>query len=194
MDHLEAIEVGLAGGRPHAEIARKLFLTYPTKVLIGDEERQFRILDAVSVRFGVPIMNIHVCGSAKTGRSFHKRTDFSPKNSDLDVAIIDARLFASCLEEGLRLSRGYSDQTRFPMRAGGSTFEEYRQYLARGIFRPDLMPVGPYRANWNDFFVALSNSHSDLFRSITAGVYLSQACFEQKQRSVIRNYLADRPI
>jgi hypothetical protein len=73
-------------------------------------------------------------------------------------------------------------------------YEEYIQYLARGIFRPDLMPAGPDRAAWHNFFGKLSDKHSDVFKSISASVYLSQAVFEQKQRSAIKNYQADRPI
>lgn len=194
MDHLEAISEGLKQGKPFHEIARKIFLTYPTKAFVGDEERQYVILNEIASNFGVPIHNIHVCGSAKIGRSFHKRRDFAARESDLDVAILDARLFATCVEKVLNVSKGYSDRTGFPTRDGVSVYDEYIQYLARGIFRPDLMPVGPDRAAWHNFFGKLSDKHSDLFKSISAGVYLSQAFFEQKQRSAIKNYQADRPI
>lgn len=194
MDHLEAISEGLKQGKPFHEIARKVFLTYPTKAFVGDEERQYKILNEIASRFDIPIHNIHICGSAKIGRSFHKRRDFAAKESDLDVAILDARLFTTCVESVLSVSKGYSDRTGFPIRDGVSVYDEYIQYLARGIFRPDLMPVGPDRAAWHNFFGKLSDKHSDLFKSISAGVYLSQAFFEQKQRSAIKNYQADRPI
>jgi len=194
MDHLEAIAVGLEAGKPYKEIARKVFLTYPTKVFVGDEERQYQILNEISVQFDVPIHNVHVCGSAKIGRSLHQKTDFRPKTSDLDVAILDSRLFSACVAQVLSTSKGFSDRTGFPIRNGLSVFGEYVEYVARGIFRPDLMPAGPARAQWNNFFGELSRKHSDLFKSISAGVYLSQAFFEQKQRSVINSYQADRPI
>jgi hypothetical protein len=194
MNHLEAISEGLKQGKPFHEIARKVFLTYPTKIFVGDEERQYRILNEIAAQFDVPIHNIHACGSAKIGRSFHKHRDFAAKESDLDVAILDARLFATCVESVLSVSKGYSDRTGFHIRDGVNVYDEYIQYLARGIFRPDLMPSCPERAAWHNFFGKLSDKHSDLFKSITAGIYLSQSCFEQKQRSVIRNYQADRPI
>lgn len=186
LDHLDAIDAGLAAMRPHNEIVRKVFLTYPTKAFVGDEERQFQILNAVSDHYGVPITCVHAAGSAKLGHSIHKKTVFTPGTSDLDLAIIDAQLFTWYLEVGLKLSKGYSDGSAFPVRDGVSTKAEYLLYLARGIFRPDLMPTGPEKGNWNNFFGTLSTKHTSVFKSITAAIYASQGCFESKQRSAIK--------
>ena len=186
MQHLEAIDAGLAASRSYNEIARKVFLTYPTSAFIGHEERQYEILNDVASYFRVPITCIHVAGSAKIGHSIHKKTAFVPGQSDLDLAVIDAPLFTCYLEIGLRLSKGYSDGTAFPSRDIGSTQDEYLRYLARGIFRPDLMPIGEERADWNNFFGQLSARHTTLFKSVSAAIYLSQSCFESKQRSAIR--------
>lgn len=186
MDHLEAIDAGLAANKPYNEIARKVFLTYPTMAFVGDEERQFEILDAVSGFCKVPITCIHTAGSAKIGHSIHKKTAFTPGESDLDLAIIDSQLFTSYLEAGLNLSKGYSDGASFPIRDGNSTQNEYLRYLARGIFRPDLMPNGTQRAAWRNFFGRLTTKHTQIFSSISGAIYLSQGCFESKQRSVIK--------
>lgn len=186
MEHLEAIDVGLAANRSYNEIARKVFLTYPTKAFVGDEERQYEILNDVASYFRIPINSIQVTGSAKVGHSIHKKTPFAPGQSDLDLAIIDSYLFTWHLEIGLRLSKGYSDGTVFPVRETGSTQSDYLRYLARGIFRPDLIPIGEERAEWNNFFGQLSAKHTDLFKSISAAIYLSQSCFESKQRSAIK--------
>jgi len=194
MDHLQAIEEGVKAGTPYNEIVRKIYLTYPTKAFVGAEEQQYKILNEISEFFEVPINCIQVAGSAKTGRSFHKKQDFNPGISDLDIAIIDARLFLKYMEHVFAKSKGYSDQTSFPVRDGSSTYEEYVRYLGRGIFRPDLMISGPERANWNNFFSKLSDKHSNLFSSISAAIYLSQTFFESKQRSAIKSYLNNRPI
>jgi hypothetical protein len=190
MEHLEAIDAGLAAKQPYNEIARKVFLTYPTKAFIGNEERQYEILNDVATYFHIPINSIQVTGSAKVGHSIHKKTPFAPRQSDLDLAVIDSSLFIWYLEIGLRLSKGYSDGAVFPVRETGSTQSEYLRYLARGIFRPDLMPTGEERANWRKFFGQLSAKHTDLFKSISAAIYLSQACFEGKQRSAIKVHAA----
>ncbi|NOT59905.1 MAG: hypothetical protein HOP19_06730 [Acidobacteria bacterium] len=194
MNHLQAIDQGAKVGVPYHEIARKVFLTYPTQVFVGAEEQQYEILNEISEFFSIPIMCIHVVGSAKTGKSFHKSQDFIPGSSDLDVGIIDSSLFIKHMELVFTQSKGYFDRTSFPMRNGVSSFQDYISYLSRGIFRPDLMPVGPERARWNDFFGRLSGKHNKLFRSISAAIYLSQNFFEQKQRSAIKNYLQNRPI
>lgn len=188
MDHLSAIEASLKASMPYGEIVRKVFLTYPTKAFFGDEERQFEILNAVSNYFQVPITAIHVVGSAKLGHSIHKKTLFTPGQSDLDLAIIDNRLFIRYLELGLRLSKGYSDGSKFPIRDGVSTQPTYQSYLAKGIFRPDLMPTGHERAEWKNFFGQLSTKHEQVFKSISGAIYLSQGCFENKQRSVIKTH------
>ncbi|WP_313917951.1 hypothetical protein, partial [Tahibacter sp.] len=152
MNHLEAIDAGVAAKHPYNEVARKVFLTYPTKAFVGHEERQFDILNQVAQHFSVPITSVQVAGSAKLGYSIHKKTDFSVGQSDLDLSIIDAPLFARYLALGLNLSKGYTDGSSFPIRHGQSTQNEYLRYLTKGIFRPDLMPTGRPRAGWNNFF------------------------------------------
>jgi hypothetical protein len=187
MDHVAAILAGIKSGKSYNDIARKVFLTYPTKAFVGEEDRQFEVLNEIAKFFDVPITAVHAAGSAKTGRSFHQKKDFEPGVSDLDVAIIDGRLYCRYVELVFSVTKGYSNQTSFPIVKGKSSFEEYIRYLARGIFRPDLMPTGPFRAEWNNFFGKLSSKHTVLFASINAAIYLSEAFFESKQRSAIRN-------
>ena len=194
MTHLESIERGIKDNRPHSEIIRKVYLTYPTCALIGDEERQFLILNEISEYFKIPITNIQVVGSAKTGKSFHQNTPFIPKMSDLDIAIIDSDLFKFYTEWVFKISHGFNDRSSFPIKEGRSTFNEYNNYISKGIFRPDLMPSGNKRANWIKFFGKLSTSHKDLFKSINAGIYFSQVFFEQKQCGIIKDFISSKPI
>lgn len=194
MTHLESIDEGLKANKPHNEIVRKIYLTYPTSVLIGKEERQFQILNEISEYFIVPIMNIQVVGSSKTGYSFHKRTTFNSATSDLDVAIIDSNLFQHYTEWVFKNTSGFTDRTGFPILNGKSTYQQYVNAVAKGIFRPDLMPTGKKRLNWSKFFGQLSSKNKDLFKSINAGIYLSQTFFEFKQASNINEYILAKPI
>lgn len=194
MIHLEAIDEGLMANRPHNEIVRKVYLTYPTSVLVGKEERQFKIFNEISEYFNVPIMNIQVVGSSKTGYSFHKQASFNPLTSDLDIAIIDPILFQHYTEWVFKTTNGFSDRTGFPFYDGKSTFQQYTNCVAKGIFRPDLMPTGKKRLNWLKFFGQLSSKNKDLFKSINAGIYLSQTFFEFKQISNINEYILIKPI
>lgn len=188
MNYLEAIKAGGEAKAPYHEIARKVFLTYPTHAFIGDEERQYNIYNEISCFFDIPISSVHVAGSAKIGRSIHKGRDFVPGTSDLDIAIIDARLFTRYMELVCNVTRNYTNLTKFPHSKHSSTSEAYLRYLSKGIFRPDLMVVGEERAKINNFFGGLSSKYSELFSSINVAIYLSESFFENKQRSVIKNF------
>ncbi|QNR96240.1 hypothetical protein ICJ04_11890 [Stenotrophomonas sp. 169] len=186
MDHIAAIDAGLAGKVEPGMIARKVFLTYPTMAFVGQEDLQFDILNSVSDKWGVPISSIHVCGSAKIGVSVHKGTPFASGTSDLDLAIIDAGLFVRYMEAVANLTRNYSIRSSFPLVKGVSYREQYLSYLTKGMLNPDFMPVSPMRADWSNFFGRLSSDHSKAFKSISAMIYLSERFFETKQRSVIQ--------
>jgi hypothetical protein len=192
MDHLEAIDAGVAAGIPYHEIARKVFLVYPTKVFVGNEERAYSIANKIALHFDVPLTSVQVAGSAKTGRSFFQQRDFIAGTSDLDIAIIDPRLFVKYMGIVFKQTKAYNNQTGFPIRGGRSAFDEYIIYLTKGIFRPDLMPASPAKADLLDFFGRLSQECTDLFSNINAAIYLSELFFENKQRSAIKHH-ADRP-
>lgn len=194
MNHIESIELDLKNKKPLKEIIRKVYLTYPTKALIGNEESQYEILNEISGFFNVPIMNIQVAGSAKIGQSLHKGREFIEGESDLDIAIIDQNLFLNYMQQIFEVTKGYSDRTKFPFRNGVSTDGEYLNYLTKGIFRADLMPTCEARRLWNQFFGQLSKRHGKLFKSINAGIYLSQLFFENKQRSAINKYKLNRGV
>lgn len=194
MNYLKSIEKGLSERKSHREIVRKVFLSFPTKAFIGNEERQFIILNEIALYFKIPLNSVQIVGSAKTGRSFHKDSVFSPENSDLDVAIIDANLFLKYSEFVFNQTKGFRNRSDFPIRDGKSVFEQYKFYISKGIFRPNLMPSGKKRANWNKFFGKLSYSNKDLFKSINAGVYLSEVFFEYKQTKIIEKYIEKKAV
>lgn len=186
MEHLDAIDVGLAQRLDHGLIARKIFLTYPTKAFVGEEELQYAVLNEVSERWSVPISSIHVAGSAQIGVSLHKGTPFTAGKSDLDLAIIDSSLFIKYMEAVMTMTRGYSDMSRFPYVHGVSAASQYLQYLQKGMLMPGRIPPSPLRAEWDNFFGLLSSRNSTSFKSISGMIYLSERFFESKQRSVIK--------
>jgi hypothetical protein len=55
MMHLQSIEKGLIDKKHHNEIVRKIYLTFPTAALVGNEERQFEILNEIGEHFNIPI-------------------------------------------------------------------------------------------------------------------------------------------
>lgn len=193
MDHDNAIQIGLKNGSPHNEIARKIYLGYPTCAFIGNEEREFEILNKIANYFNVSYNTIQVVGSAKLGFSCHKDNVFNSKTSDLDIAIIDKDLFLKYVEIGYDITRGYRDLTKFPTNNKDQLLhQEYFNYIAKGIFRPDLMPYGEKKAEWRSFFTKLSTKNSDLFKSINAGIYSTAYFFEYKQKSSISSFKSRR--
>lgn len=187
-DPIYAIDQSLENNLSHREIVRKIYLTYPTKALIGREEQQYSILNDISIFFDIPINHIQICGSSKTGISFHKNSTFTPKESDLDIAIIDHMLFQRYVEIVLSATDGLKDRSKF----SGRKYTDYIAYLAKGIFRPDTMPSCPERARWFEFFHKLSQKHKDFFKEINAGIYISQLSFEYKQAPNIANYISSK--
>lgn len=72
LKHIKSITSGVEQSQTPLEITRKIYLTYPTNALEGKEEEQFEILNEISDFFKIPIINIHVVGSAKLGCSLIK--------------------------------------------------------------------------------------------------------------------------
>ncbi|WP_439553694.1 hypothetical protein [Flavobacterium macrobrachii] len=195
MNHIESIDKSLRENLSPQEIVRKVYLTYPTSALINKEEKQYEILNEISLFFNIPINHIQVCGSSKTGRSFHKVSTFTPKKSDLDIAIIDHSLFLNYTEIVFKKTNGLINTSEFTNYVTNkNNYNSYVEYVSRGIFRPDFMPSCIERVNWFKFFNDLSKKHKDYFKSINAGIYQSQTFFEYKQISNIINYKNSKPI
>jgi len=185
MKYHDALKNGIAQRRPPAELARKLFLSYPTSVFVDNEELQFEILNDVSNHFKIPYMNVQVVGSAKAGFSYFNNYDFKPGKSDLDLAIIDINLFTQYSEIAYSVTQKYNNLTRF---SSVDTYRSFVKYLAKGIFRPDMMPKSFEKTAWFNYFNKLSTNYYKLFRDINAGIYANQFFFERRQESVVADY------
>jgi len=172
------------------ELARKIYISYPTKVFQGREDIQFDILNKISMFFNVPFSSVQVIGSAKTGYSYVKQKDFLEGKSDLDISIINSELFMRYMELSYRVTKGYKDLSKFPRdKEGKSVDSYYKKCIANGIFRPDLMPTCEEKANWQAFFNKLSGEYYKLFKNINAGIYATQYFFEFKQIESLSIYM-----
>ncbi|GKX64048.1 hypothetical protein SOASR032_26170 [Pragia fontium] len=189
VDYDDGIKRGISSQTPSAEIARKMFFCYPTHFFIDNSEMQYEILNDISCFFDVPISSVHIVGSAKFGKSYFKKTPFSLKQSDLDVAIIDKDLFISYMELVSVLTDNYRKRHLFPRtKRNLPIVDSYMSYISKGIFRPDMMPYSNERAEWNKYFNNLSNKYRDYFKNINCGIYLSESFFELKQAKLIEHY------
>lgn len=167
---------------------KKVFLSYPCNYFLDHPDVQFEIFNKISGEFKIPFSSIRVAGSAHTGYSFIKKRSFIERESDLDIAIIDARLFQQLLEQCYEISEGFSPE-KFPTDkvTGKSLRNQFMNYSGRGIIRPDLMPSGPVKQRIWSFFNRLSNDYTERFKSISAGIYLSETIYTLKQRSSLQS-------
>lgn len=173
---------------PYRAISRRLFLYDFNYVFSTNQERGFQISNAICERFKLRFSEVKVVGSAQVGYSYFSQRDFAPGDSDLDVALISHELFQIYSEDTYWMTTRYTDLSKFPRRSGVSTDRDFRDYLSAGFFRPDLMPECAKKSEWFRFFNLLSNKHSDLFKNINAGIYLSEAFFEMKNAAVVEEY------
>lgn len=179
IDYVEAIRLSRKA-LPNDRVAQKIFLSYPTFAFSGNEDLAYQLTSEVADFFNISISSVSVAGSGKTGFSFHKESTFSIKNSDLDLAIIDPTTFLSHLERALRDSEGYQ-LTKFTTKNGRSTRNDFMSYLAKGMFRPDLMPIGEERQKLINFKNKLSRNYKLIAADISIALYATEKAFLHKQ-------------
>lgn len=175
------------------EMARKLYLSYPTCALSEDPETEYTIRNRFASLYTVPLAAVQIIGSAKTGFSLVKKSAFVPKTSDLDVAIIDARLFQLFWEEAYEISRGF-EANRFqdPLRDGlvivGGGQRRFLDYLQRGIIAPEYLPPGNLRQKLIADSERISASNRQNFAKISAFFYASELFFQSKQQDAVEKH------
>lgn len=179
--HTEKIIEELKNKISRQIISRKIFISYPTKVFVGNEDVEFQIKNEISEFFNIPIYHIQIAGSAKTGYSYYQDKEFIEGESDLDIAIIDLSLFLRYTEIVYKVSEGLRKREAFPNKNGKNVYNYYCENIAKGMFRPDLMPICEEKKAWNKFFNKLTQQYFRRFKSINAGIYASQYMFEKKQ-------------
>lgn len=105
----------------------------------------------------------------------------------MDVAIIDRDLFVKLSENIYKETYSFSNMSEFGRdRDGASHGDKYKIYLQKGIVMTKYMPAGETKKEWDKIFRGLSIKHHKDFKSISGVVYLSQAYFINKQRSILR--------
>jgi hypothetical protein len=184
MNHRKVVEDCIAArGDLHAA-ARKVYLSYPTYAFLEQPDIEYEIKERIRVHFGVGFHCIQVAGSAKTGYSFHKKSDFSYDSSDLDLAIIDSALFLSLCEYIVLITKGYTNLGLFGRTRTGIGHDSImRKNIAEhGMIRIDIMPSSPKKTLYQKYLGEISREYNRLFTNINVAVYATSYLFEVKQR------------
>lgn len=191
---LEEIIKAKQSGLTSLEVTRKVYFFINSVAFNEQEDKQITLFGKISDFFNIPYTSIQLIGSARTEKSLVKDKAFSPAGSDLDIAVIDTALFQRYLELAFIATNGWRDRNLFPVDATTKQPRdaEFKRYLLKGIFRPDLMPRCPEKANWENFFGRLSVDYSELCTGISAGIYMSNMYFEWKQKQTIEQFLANK--
>jgi hypothetical protein len=169
-------------------IARRLFLYDLSWVFSKDPNRGFAVQNEISEKYAVPFSAVKIVGSAHLGYSYYKKREFIAKESDLDIALVSPQLFQKYSEWVYWTTKRYTDLSKFQRKNGLSVAQNFRDNLSMGYFRPDLMPSSSKKYEWFSFFNQLSTRHTDLFKSINAGIYLSEGFFEMKNSALVVEY------
>ena len=182
------IAESLKKGDSSNTIIRRIYSFNISPVFSVNKDIGFKITNDVCQRFSIPFRSIHIAGSAQTGYSYFKSKDFTLKESDLDLAIVDSDLFKKYFEKVYKETNGFTDLTKFSNTNGENNSKSFQNYIMKGYFRPDLMPNCVAKQKWFEFFNRLSNEYSEVFSNINCGIYLSEKFFEGKQTPIINKY------
>lgn len=192
-DHRDNLEQNRKDRTSSREMARKLYLSYPTCALAEDPETEYSIRNRFALLYNVPLSSVQIIGSAKTGFSLIKKSAFAAKTSDLDVAIIDGRLFYQFWEDAYDTSRGF-EANRFqdPLQEGqpivGGGQRRFLSLLQRGIIAPDFLPPGHLRQRLIADADRISANYKKHFAKISAFFYASELFFQSKQQDAVEKH------
>lgn len=192
MDYRTALDVAKTGSVSAVTMARKVFLSFPTHAFASDQELEFELMDRVAQFFKVPFGGVQVVGSAKTGFSLIKGTEFNSMRSDLDIALVDRELFGKYWEIAFKRSNGFEVGT-FQLvgqdqKSASERRKRFLQLLQKGIISPDFFPQCVERGELEAQFLDLSQGYSRHFAKISAFIYASETFFEAKQVDAINHY------
>lgn len=185
MDYRKEIGSMFSQGKNTIDIIKHVYLVRPVCAFYENYEIAEEILSEISKFFGIFISDVLVCGSARLGFSLLKNHDFIPKESDLDLAIINPIIFSRIFDEVIQETKGYGDKTLFK---NNDEYDIYTKMVQKGIINPKYMPNIYKKRELKDFFKCMSNRYSDIFSSISICFYLSEVSFQNKQYSALNKW------
>lgn len=164
---------------PASDAAAAAFLSFMPDYFKDKVYLLHGIRRKVATKFSIDAHQIYVCGSSQLGYSYIKQKEFTPKESDLDLAIISSTLFSKYFSIAIKETNGFSDLIKFENQTQSSSFFSY---ISRyGMIRPDLFPRSTEKTLFFGFFDKLSSEYRDHFKNINSAIYVSETAFAFKQ-------------
>lgn len=173
-------------GKDPSNVIKNFYIIRHTHSFLDKYEEAENILTNVANFLDIDISSILITGSAKIGFSLVKNTDFLPGKSDLDLAIVDSRLFTKYFDAVLKATEGYTKRNLF------NSDEFYKSYLScinKGVFHPRYMPNIYEKRRLLSFFSQESSKYRSHFGSISTCFYMSEFSFQNKQVSALNKWI-----
>lgn len=171
--------------------AQRIYLDQPSHALEGKHATEFAIKREISEYFDVPFRHVAFTGSAHLGFSPTKGTEFSPGTSDLDVALIDARLFQKYWAVLNEATRAFNDLSGFSIHPRPREVAQTMQdmLVKRGALYHFFLPKCRISDRDASFLDGISRDHSHLFAKISIVIYMNEYAFCWKQNSALQSVL-----
>lgn len=167
------------------QIFRKYVLNGDTFLLGSNEYYQLR--EEVCENFSVEFSDVVMVGSGKLGFSLKQKKRFVSfgEDSDIDIAIVSAKLFNKIWEEAYLYKKSLADWPRA---------DTFFRYLSEGWIRPDKLPPSEYFSfteEWWKFFNDVTNSGKYGPYKIRAGLYYSHFFLKEYQSICIEQCMQE---
>lgn len=150
-----------------------------------DDQCSYTIRSSIARQFSVDYTGVIIVGSANLGFSIKPQKRYIPfgDDSDIDVAIVCARLFERVWQEVYLFDKSGA---YWPQQS------EFRKYLSMGWIRPDKLPTSSVFAFSNQWWEYFRELHSGLVPyKVTGGIYYSQFFLQQYQTICISQCKAE---
>lgn len=189
MTREELVKLAKQYGR--SDLIRRIFLDEPSSPHIGKREIEHEVKKKIANFYDVPFRSIALCGSAQLGFSPYKNTTFKPGRSDLDVAIIDAKVFQTTWMKLVGATRAFNDLSSFRGHANPTEIADQvkSMMLKRGLFHLHQLPICKEFEDARRLIDSLSTEYRTMFSEVSLTIYMNEYAFCWKQDSAIQGML-----
>lgn len=159
---VEALQEDMLSGMPTEQIFQKHVVdggSFFFQEVLNQPNLEYELRHDLADSLNISINDVVIIGSGKLGFSLktpkfdkfdsrYEKTGNVRDRSDLDIAIVNRRLYDVSVEQIFQLSKHYDKewmqhhwQMNSYYRERSDLFGRYARYLARGWLRPDLVPT-----------------------------------------------------
>lgn len=177
----EEINSYLEGGMEEFDLINELYFSYP--MLKITKEQLAEIKREIHNELDIPHSSIWVIGSAHTGFSIYKDTEFDEeKVSDIDIVVIDKDYFYKLQNLVIKETKGMKDRSFFK---NNHSYRMYQFNISRGYIRGDFIINSTLATKIERICEDLN---AELEREVHLAFYLNDEAFRWKNLESLNKY------